>query len=394
MTQTFSLDQVLGPISTDTFFSDYFEKQHCVIKRGDPSFFDGLLSHAEMDHVLTTMGLEVPEVNVTKAGANITAADFAYENAAIDPVRVAQLYADGATVIVSGLQERLPALARYCRALEAALSARVQTNIYMTPAGNQGFNPHYDSHDVLVLQVAGSKEWRIYGMPVELPLESQAFERGMEVGPEVDRFVLEPGDAVYVPRGLAHDAVATGEGSLHITTGLMFRTWADALAETVIAMAHREPSLRRALPPGFAQNGVDLETYAPQFAEMLGTLTDAPVGKLLGGFREEFLTGRVPRVEGQFAQLAALDGLSTDSQVGARPDVIYNLREEEDGQVTLIAQGAEIALPGHAAEAMAYCVTTPAFRLGDMGGDLDDDGKLVLARRLIREGLMMVHGVA
>jgi len=390
MTQDFSFDWAIAPETPETFFAEYFEKKPLVIKRGQPGYYSDLLSCAEIDRVVSTMGLTHPEVTVTRADGNITPAEYAYETGQIDPVRVNQLHADGATVILSGLHERLPQLANYCRAMEAAMSARMQTNIYMTPPGNQGFNPHYDSHDVLVLQVSGSKEWRIYGTPVELPLKDQEFERGMDVGEEVMRFILEPGDAIYIPRGLAHDAVATDETSLHITTGLMFRTWADVLAEAVIAKAHREPSMRRALPPGYANHGADLDAFDDTFAELVALVADANVGKLLGGLREDFLTGRVPRVEGQMAQLAALDSLTMDSRVGARPHLVYGLHDDEDGQTRLVALGAEIVLPSFAREAMEFCITTSEFRLGDMGGDLDDDGKMVLARRLVREGLMQV----
>ncbi len=391
MSQPISFDWAIAPETPDTFFSEYFEKKPMLIKRGQPGYFADLLSYAEIDRVVSTMGLNHPEINVTKSDGNITPADFAYETGQIDPVRVNQLFADGATVILSGLHERLPQLARYCRAMEQVMSARVQTNIYMTPPGNQGFNPHYDSHDVLVLQIAGSKEWRIYGTPVELPLNDQGFERGMDVGEEVQRFVLEPGDTLYVPRGVAHDAVATDETSLHITTGLMFRTWADVLAEAVIAKAHREPAMRRALPPGFANHGADLGAYDDTFKELMDLVADAPAGKLLAGFREDFLTGRVPRVEGQMAQLAALDTLTVDSRVGGRPHLVYALHmETEDEQVRLSCQGAEIVMPDFAASAMEFCLTTPEFRLGDMGGELDDAGKLVLAKRLVREGLMQV----
>ncbi len=390
MTNPFSFDWAIAPQTPDTFFAEYFEKKPMVIKRGEAGYFTDLLSFTEIDRVVSTMGLSHPEINVTKSDGNITPADFAYETGQIDPVRVNQLFADGATVILSGLHERLPQLARFCRAMEAAMSARVQTNIYMTPPGNQGFNPHYDSHDVLVLQVRGTKEWRIYGTPVELPLTDQRFERGMDVGEESRRFILEPGDTLYLPRGMAHDAVATDETSLHITTGLMFRTWADVLAEAVVGRAHREPAMRRALPPGYASHGADLDAYNDTFAELVALVGDAPVDKLLSSFRDEFLIGRVPRVEGQMAQLASLDGLTVNSRVGGRPHIVYALHDEDGAQVRLAAQGAEIVLPSFAKSAMQFCLTTPDFRVGDMGGELDDDGKLVLARRMVREGLMQV----
>jgi ribosomal protein L16 Arg81 hydroxylase len=389
-----TFDWTISPATPDTFFSEHFEKKPLRVARNDPDYYADLLSFEDIDRVISGMGLSVPEITVTRAGGNITAADFAYESGFIDPVRVNQLFADGATVILSGLHERLPKLARFCRALEAVFSSRVQTNIYMTQAESQGFKAHYDDHDVIVLQIAGTKEWRLYDTPVELPLASQGFDPGqVEVGEETERFLLQPGDMLYVPRGLAHDAVATGEPSLHITTGLMTRSWADVLVEAVNIMAHRDPMLRRALPPGYANPGYDYSQHQAEFEEMLGRISaNAPLGKLMESFKQEFLTGRVPRVEGQMAQLARLGSLNIDSRVGARPHLIHDLTHfEEDGIVRLVCHGAEIDLPEFAREPLEHAITARDFRVGDLPGELDDAGKLVLVRRLVREGLMVIH---
>lgn len=445
MTQNdFNFDWTIAPVTRNEFFNEYFEKKHLVVKRGRPDYYADLLSFAQIDHVVTTMGLYGPEITVTKsdpgtaapaAGTDtdtntaperatdsdsdsaapapatdadsdagrggapaIESADYSYPSGLIDPVRVAQLFADGATVILSGLHERLPKLARFCRALEAVMSCRVQTNIYMTPTASQGFRPHYDSHDVLVLQVEGTKEWRIYNTPVELPLHSQGFKPGtVHIGEEVDRFLLEPGDMCYVPRGLVHDAVATDQTSLHITTGLMTMSWADLLAETVQVMAHKDPAFRRALPPGHANADFDPAPHAGTFRELMAKLADmAPFEGLIGGFKEDFVANRVPRVEGQLAQMYKLDDLSIDSTVGARPHLIYgfNMLDGSDGkepQVSVTCYGAEVMLPEFAAEPLRFALDTPRFKVSDLPGELDDDGKLVLIRRLVREGLVMVH---
>ncbi|AHM03289.1 hypothetical protein roselon_00879 [Roseibacterium elongatum DSM 19469] len=389
----FGFDWTIAPEKRDTFFTDYFEKKPMVVRRNDPDYYKALLSYEDIDRVITTMGLHHPEINVTKAGGTITPEDFAYESGMIDPVRVNQLFADGATVILSGLHERLPKLARYCRALEAVMSCRVQTNIYMTQAQTQGFKAHYDNHDVVVLQIEGTKEWRIYDTPVDLPLNSQAFNpHDVEIGEETDRFLLHPGDMLYVPRGLAHDAVATGEPSLHITTGLMLRTWADLMAEAVHVLAHDDVAFRRALPPGHANAGFDATEHAATYAALIDKLADAPLAKLLASFKMEFLMNRVPRVEGQMAQLARLDGLSVGDRVGARPHLIYDLaRLDEDGIVRLVSQGTEIVMPDFAHDTLAYAVSHDDFTIADMPGELDDAGKLVLVKRLIREGLLMLH---
>jgi ribosomal protein L16 Arg81 hydroxylase len=393
-TRDFGFDWTIAPTEPAAFFESHFEKKPLIVRRGDPDYYRTLLSFDEIDRVICTMGLSVPEISVTRADAAITAADYAYESGHIDPVRVNQLFADGGTVILSGLHERLPRLAQFCRALEATMSARVQTNIYMTPADSQGFRPHYDNHDVIVLQVEGSKEWRLYDTPVALPLQSQGFDpHNVEIGAETDRFVLEPGDMVYIPRGLAHDAVATDRTSLHITTGLMLRSWADVLVEAVSVMAHRDPAMRRALPPGYANPGFDATAHQADFEAMLRRVAaEAPLGKLLESFKQEFLTGRVPRVEGQMALMARLDGLNGRSRVGVRPHLIYDLEPlEAEGQVRLVCQGAEIVLPAFAEAALRHALSHGDFAVDDLPGELDAAGKLVLIRRLLREGLMILH---
>ncbi len=435
----FSFDWTIAPITREAFFAEYFEKKRLVVKRGQPDYYRDLLSVQQIDHVVTTMGLYGPEITVTKsdghnhgtdadsdaapppatdhdsdAGAppatdqdtdaghhgagRIEAADYSYPSGYVDPVRVAQLFDDGATVILSGLHERLPRLAQFCRALEHVMSCRVQTNIYMTPTASQGFRPHYDSHDVLVLQVEGTKEWRIYDTPVELPLHSQGFTpHDVPIGEETDRFVLEPGDMCYVPRGLAHDAVATDETSLHITTGLMTQSWADLLAEAITVMAHKDPAFRHALPPGFANPGFDLAAHKETFTTLMHRLAEtAPFEKLLGGFKTDFISNRVPRVEGQMAQVAELGKLDLGTQVGARPHLVYDMVSlpEDDGKeaaVSVLCYGSEITLPAHVEEPLRHALTTSSFKVSDLPGDLDDSGKLVLVKRLVREGLMVMH---
>jgi len=393
MTQGF--DWTIAPVSRADFFRDSFEKKHLVIRRGQPDYYSDLLSTGDIDWALTTLGLSVPEVNITRADATITPADFAYETGFVDPVAATRLFADGATIILSNLQERLPKLADFCRALEKVFSARVQTNIYLTPAHSQGFKAHYDGHDVLVLQVEGTKEWRIYDTPVALPLADQGFDpTEVPIGEETDRFVLEPGDMVYVPRGLTHDAVSTDQTSLHITTGLMVRSWADLLTEAVRMMAHDNVEFREALPPGFSDEGYDLTGAQAVFANLLAKVAAADLEPVLNEFREDFIGSRLPRVHGQMAEQARMADLDAESRLIARPNLIYRLMDvpgkgDKDDMVAVSCQGAVISLPAFAREPLAHALSGQAFSLVDLPGDLDESGRAVLVRRLLREGLVM-----
>ena len=53
-------------------------------------------------------------------------------------------------------------LAAVARSLEVELNFPTQVNAYITPPQSSGLLPHYDDHDVVVLQIQGSKSWHLY----------------------------------------------------------------------------------------------------------------------------------------------------------------------------------------------------------------------------------------
>jgi len=138
----------------------------------------------------------------------------------------------------------VPALARLCVSIGHIFGCRVQTNIYFTPPHAQGFRPHWDTHDVFVLQVAGTKSWSVYDTKVTLPLKGQGFDLDQhEPGPWSGQFELGLGDVAYLPRGLMNSATSGDRASLHITLGLTAFIWVDFFSKACPA-ALADESLR------------------------------------------------------------------------------------------------------------------------------------------------------
>lgn len=263
----YSLAWTIDPLPLAQFFAEYWEQKTLLLKRSKPDYYTSLLSIDEIDRVLTTLNLHHPDVSMVNARKELKSSSYTYPSGMIDVARLYQGFADGATIILSQLHMLVPELAQYCRALEREFSTRFQTNIYLTPGGNsQGFKAHYDSHDVFVLQVTGRKKWKIFDTPIELPLRAQDFDPETHLPGDVTmEFDLEPGDMCYIPRGVMHAAESDNELSLHITVGVIARTWTDLLLETLSAVALKDPAFRKMLPPGFALPGFDRsaaeETY-------------------------------------------------------------------------------------------------------------------------------------
>src|SRR5579864_1672991 len=386
-----SLEWLINPVNRELFFERYWEKQPLVVKRNQPNYFSPLLSLDEVDRVLTTLDRRYPDVTLKNASREVTADDYVIHDDRLDIAKVYQLFGQGATITLAFLDNVVPALALFCRSLEVEFTFPFQANVYLTPAGAQGAKPHYDTHDVFVLQVAGSKKWTTYGTPVELPLPAQDFDASVhERGAPTLDFELDAVDIAYIPRGVVHDARSTENVSLHITAGVLRYTWAELLLELVANASLHDPAFRKALPPGFARQRFD----RTEARETLGNLlqqawTKSNCEEAIDHMVDQFISACPPLLRGQMTQMAAADRLTADSLVGARTGTISHL--QANGETASVDYyGRRVTFPAHAQEAIRFALSHSRFAVRDLAGDLDDAGKLVVIRRLVREGLVMV----
>lgn len=386
------LARLIHPFAPSDFFQKHFESELLHVPREDRSYYDSLLSMEDIDRCLTTLHLSSPAVHMVNAAKpELANEDYCYPSGLIDAARLYQEYEDGGTIVLNQLEGSLPSLMMLCRSMEAEFSSRFQCNIYVTPKDAQGLKTHYDTHCVLVLQIAGTKRWVTYDAPVERPLRGQDFTPDKYTpGEKSYEFTLQPGDMVYVPRGLMHDAISTDEDSCHITLGVLPNTWSDLLLESVARVALEDPELRRSLPVGFASQGFDRGDARGRFADLMKRVAEqVDFDGALDHFAEDLVSTRHALLYGQMQQIHRLPELSIDDRAGARPSILFHLTKDDE-RVKVSAYGGTISLPAHAAESLEYALNHDEYRIGDIPGELDDPGKLVLIRKLVREGLVEV----
>ncbi|WDZ82556.1 cupin domain-containing protein [Micromonospora cathayae] len=367
-----------------------------------PAGFTDLLSPADADELLSRRGLRTPFLRIARDGQLVPAARWTGGGGAGAEVgdqvldeRVMEQYADGATLVLQGLHRTWPPLIDLARDLGLAVGQPMQVNAYLTPPGNQGFATHYDTHDVFVLQVDGRKRWRIHPPVLPDPLERQPWGgRADEVsataeGPAALDVVLEPGDALYLPRGWLHSAQAQESSSLHLTIGVRALT-RYAIVEELLGLAAEDPRLRAGVP--FGTDLADPEAVEPELTETVDALRDwllrADPAAVADRLRQRLWPAARPAPIRPLAQAAAIHAVNLDSTLTLRAGLRWQLVGDGPDRVALRLFDRTISWPAVCGEAVRALLTGTVSRVGDLPG-LDDPDRVVVARRLLREAVVV-----
>ena len=266
----------LQPVSLSDFFEQYWEKQPLYISRKEAAFAHHV-DQAAIEALLASQSVYFPGVQLTQSGSSIDVSDYVDTDDRIMPLRLLERHRQGATIVFSQAQKLLAPLNELCRETLRTLHMRCQTNVYLSPPARQGFNPHYDTHDVFILQVSGAKTFNFYASSVELPLPEESFDASRPSGQTPDESIcLSAGDTLYIPRGMVHDALAhEDEPSLHITLGVYPLLMRDVLLARINALAKQDKRLRQAVDPGSYHSQTPAESLRPTVTALLDGLKDS-----------------------------------------------------------------------------------------------------------------------
>ncbi|MDG4766274.1 cupin domain-containing protein [Solwaraspora sp. WMMD406] len=388
------------------FATAYWGRAPLVSRAADldgPAGFTDLLDSDAADELLSRRGLRVPFLRVAREGTLVPESAYTGSGGAgaeiadqvLDERLLAQ-YADGATLVLQGLHRIWPPIIDFAGELGGMLGQPLQVNAYLTPAGNQGFATHYDTHDVFVLQVAGRKHWRIHEPVLVDPLPRHTWSgRADEVAcradgePAVD-VVLEPGDALYLPRGWLHSAAAQQESSIHLTVGVRALT-RYSVVETLLDLAVDDRRLRATLPLGL--DVADTGQLEPELTEAVDALRDwlttVSPAEVADRLRQRSWAATRPAPLRPLAQAERIAVLTVDDTLRRRDGLRWRLVPEPDGRVALRIFDRTVSFPGQCALALRAALETDRIRVGDLPGLDTDDDRLVLARRLLREAVVV-----
>ncbi|QEI44317.1 50S ribosomal protein L16 3-hydroxylase (plasmid) [Dolichospermum sp. UHCC 0315A] len=385
-----SFESLIQPLQPEEFFHKYWEKEPLVISRNNSNYYSGLFSVQELSTVLWSRELSWGIVQLANHNRKEGWIDYTTQVPSID--RLTKAYAQGDTIVLNDLQLRWKPIALLCRSFEVLFNFLVNVNMYLTPQGSQGLAPHFDTQNVFILQIEGSKNWRLHNSLINLPLDEMAQDipQGYVGEPKLNAY-LQTGDLLYIPRGMVHEALTSDEFSMHLTVGVSPLSWKTLLESVLELASEQDVEFRESLPIGF--------TNSNQMLPLLYAKSELLLKRLLQSLNIEEATDRIAeRVMNKMQSLpdddcfhtSGIDTLNTDTIVRKREGMFCRVFKDKDSVRLQFSGGYAITGANILEPAFLFVVNSERFAIREMPDNLSDNAKLVLTRRLINDGLLTV----
>jgi uncharacterized RmlC-like cupin family protein len=345
--------------------------------RNSPAHYASVLSIEDLDRFLQSEQLPAAFVNVVSHGTLHPDEQWSQlKEAARGQVRVAiperlfALYVKGATLILNQVHHGLPSLSRLCRTLTGQLGFPARANIYISPPSAQGFSRHSDDHEILILQISGRKTFLLYP-------EGNAMEQAD----------LGPGDLLYLPRGLAHEAKSAAAPSVHISLGLKPR-YAFHLLEELAALARKHPDFQNLVPTSSA-NPQAKRAFEEDFVGRLVSMLRVTLPETLDtwGSPSSQTKSQIMGWPRRLSNLLQIDELSPDSIVGTQEGVLFAL-EEKGKELHLTFGDHLLTFPAFLKTSLHRVLSGTPVVIRDIPGMMPAAGKVEFVRTLVTVGLL------
>jgi 50S ribosomal protein L16 3-hydroxylase len=210
----------------DAFLRDYWQQKPLLIRNPwaawhnplEPDELAGLACEEEVESRL-----------IEKQRETIVA-----ENGPFAEARFGELGAKDWTLLVQAVDHYVPDVAALIAPFRFIPNWRIDDVMVSLAADGGGVGPHFDQYDVFLIQGLGKRRWQIGGACDEnTPLLPHDDLRLLANFQATEEWVLEPGDILYVPPGIAHNGVAVGDDCMTYSVGFRAPSRAELIGHYV-----------------------------------------------------------------------------------------------------------------------------------------------------------------
>ena len=210
----------------DLFLREYWQKKPLLI-RNPWSDWQNPLEPDELAGLACAEEVESRLICQTGGGWQMEEGPLAEE-------RLTGLSESHWTLLVQAVDHHVPAVAELLAPFRFIPNWRIDDVMVSLAADEGGVGAHFDQYDVFLIQGLGRRRWQIGphcdGDTPLLPHEDLKLLADFEA---VEEWVLESGDILYVPPGIAHNGVAVGSDCMTYSVGFRAPSRSDLLGHYV-----------------------------------------------------------------------------------------------------------------------------------------------------------------
>lgn len=230
---------------------------------------DSILPWNRLNAILSGGMLSFPRVRLSKNGLVLPESQYCVEEIRrrertyyIDPAKLHNQMVDGSVLVIDSIHELDDNINAIAGLFTTLFQEKVQINCYVGGENSAGFDLHWDDHDVIILQLHGSKEWEIRGCARKYPMFKD-IDSNLEAPDQIFwEGTLSEGEVLYIPKGWWHKAYASSNLTCHLTIGVAQRTGFDYLTH-ILDLCKGFESIRAPVPKlaGNKFNEVDYRNH-------------------------------------------------------------------------------------------------------------------------------------
>lgn len=391
----FGLSELLYPITPDDFFKTYYGKQLLWVEQQRSSdYFTDLFNLSALDATLQFSHPAPPDIRVVKNQEELLPGRYTAEPGNLDLNQLYKAYNEGYSLVLNRMQRYDAALHHFAKALEESFNFGVRLNAYLTPSGATALAPHFDTHDVFVLQISGSKTWSLYDGGKKTPLLDtfQPVIAQQDLPAASREVTLEAGQMMYLPRGTIHSAHCTEDHSLHVTAGIYPLQWYDLLQKALMVYSETDESMRQAITPGFLSGGSEKE-MPERFADCVKKFAEnANFMQAMSMVVTEHVFQLTPAAGGQLTHVVDSADINSTTIFAKRPFSLVLVHDKLDGRVAIQFPGNTISGVAPLKNLFVFIAETPGnFSIAELPeSQYNKSDLLVLMKRLVVGGLLEI----
>lgn len=391
------LSYIIGDISFDNFIAEYFEKQPLFLK-GQSLLYNEFCIDDFDQYLISGEGSLQDRVRISKDKSAVMIPSYAGTSETQREFVLNQFRA-GATLKLEDLDSRHHGMAAFCKELEGYFGGYCFAKPFLTGRGHDGLNVHFDTTEVFVVQLEGSKRWKVWPKLVHNP--TLPMQTTLDIGqlPDLEiEVTLERGDILYIPAGTPHCAACQDEYSLHMAVGLAPVKLFEVLEGYLRILSEHVPDLRKNVFP-FTPHG-DLDDKK---ATILTKLSAVPFAKMLDDYKIAYSATKHETSNQRLKSLALSESTDPDTKLRLRVGADIVTRQSDDALSVyfsstispgkaLISTPTAVQLPKYCEDAITFISKTGnrPFAPRDIEGVLNEESKVILCRELLGLGILLV----